>query len=296
LALWQAQWVRSRLLEAHDGLTVDLMVIKTQGDKILDIPLAQVGGKGLFVKEIEEALLDGRVDLAVHSMKDMPAELPAGLHVVAMPPRDDPRDALVTRTGTGLAALGRGATVGTSSLRRAAQLSYLRPDLRIVALRGNVDTRLRKLESEDLGAIVLAASGLHRLGLREVISEYLEPSQILPAVGQGALGLEARTEDSPTNRLVMKLAHPPTMVAVSAERAFLKRLEGGCQVPVAGYASLEGERLTLTGMVADLEGRRLIRRQLAGDAKHAVVLGEALGTEVLEAGGGEILAEIYRSS
>jgi hydroxymethylbilane synthase len=293
LALWQAEWVKSQLLGRQQELIVELVVIKTTGDKILDVPLAKVGGKGLFVKEIEEALLDGRADLAVHSVKDMPAELPEGLHLAAMPPREDPRDALISRNGAGLDKLPHGARVGTSSLRRAAQLLHLRPDLRIETLRGNVDTRLRKLKSEGLDAIVLAAAGLKRMELSQVISEYLEPERLLPAVGQGALGIETRTGDVFTNEIVESLVHQQTVTTVGAERAFLKRLEGGCQVPIGAYATLEGETLILTGMVADLKGVRLIRREMRGDARQPEVVGERLAEVVLESGGGEILAEIY---
>lgn len=295
LALWQAEWVRSQLTAAHPGLTVELVTIKTQGDKILDVPLAKVGGKGLFVKEIEEALLEGRVDLAVHSMKDMPAELLAGLRVAAMPLREDPRDVLIMGKGSGFADLPPGARVGTSSLRRAAQLLYLRADLRIETLRGNLDTRLRKLQTHGFHAVVLAAAGIKRMGLSHLITQYLEPELMLPAVGQGALGIETRTEDAPTNELVAALAHPPTMVAVRAERAFLRRLQGGCQVPIGGHATLEGERLTLTGMVANLQGRRVIRRVLQGEARKAEEVGENLAEVVLSAGGAEILGEIYGS-
>jgi hydroxymethylbilane synthase len=293
LALWQAEWVKTQLLAAHVELAVELLVIKTTGDKILDVPLAKVGGKGLFVKEIEEALLDGRADLAVHSVKDMPAELPEGLHLAVMPPREDPRDALISRNGAGLQALPHGARVGTSSLRRAAQLLHLRPDLRIETLRGNVDTRLRKLESEGFDAIVLAAAGLKRMELSHVVSEYLEPERMVPAVGQGALGIETRTGDAFTNEMVASLAHQQTMTIVSAERAFLKRLEGGCQVPIGAHATMEGDTLILTGMVADLEGVRLIRKELRGDAQQAEVVGERLAGVILEAGGAEILAELY---
>ncbi len=295
LALWQAEWVRSKLTAAHPGLTVELVTIKTQGDKILDVPLAKVGGKGLFVKEIEEALLEGRVEVAVHSMKDMPAELLAGLRVAAMPLREDPRDVLVMREGRGVADLPPGARVGTSSLRRATQLLHLRGDLKIETLRGNLDTRLRKLETQGFHAVVVAAAGMKRMGLSHLITQYLEPELMLPAVGQGALGIETRTEDGPTNELVVELAHPPTMVAVRAERAFLRRLQGGCEVPIGGYATLEGERLTLTGMVADLQGRRVIRRVLQGEARQAEEIGESLAEVVLSAGGAEILAEIYGS-
>jgi hydroxymethylbilane synthase len=293
LALWQAEWVKSQLLGGQQELIVELVVIKTTGDKILDVPLAMVGGKGLFVKEIEEALLDGRADLAVHSVKDMPAELPEGLHLAAMPPREDPRDALISKNGAGLDKLPHGARVGTSSLRRAAQLLHLRPDLRIETLRGNVDTRLRKLESEGLDAIVLAAAGLKRMELSQVISEYLEPERILPAVGQGALGIETRIADVFTNEIVASLIHQQTVTTVRAERAFLKRLEGGCQVPIGGYATMEGETLILTGMVADLQGVRLIRKEMRGDARQPEVVGESLAEVVLESGGREILAEIY---
>ena len=295
LALWQAEWVRSQLLATHEGFAIELVVIKTTGDKILDVPLAKVGGKGLFVKEIEEALLDGRADLAVHSVKDMLAELPQGLHLVCMPPREDPRDVLVSRIGKGLDELPIGARVGTSSLRRTSQLLYLRPDLRIETLRGNVDTRLRKLESEGLDAIILAAAGIKRMGLSHVISEYLEPERMLPAVGQGAMGIETRTDDVFTNQVMASLAHQQTMITVQAERAFLKRLEGGCQVPIGAHATMENETVLLTGMVADLQGNRLIRKVLQGDPQHPEVVGTRLAEAVLDAGGQEILEEIYSS-
>ena len=223
----------------------------------------------------------------------MPAELPEGLHLAVMPSREDPRDALITRNGVGLDALPHGARVGTSSLRRAAQLLHLRPDLRIETLRGNVDTRLRKLESEGFDAIVLAAAGLKRMELSHVVSEYLEPERLVPAVGQGALGIETRTADAFTNEMVASLAHQQTMTIVSAERAFLKRLEGGCQVPIGAHATMEGDTLILTGMVADLEGVRLIRKELRGDAHQPESIGERLAGEILESGGAEILAELY---
>ncbi len=296
LALWQAEWVKSQLLATHKEITVELVAIKTTGDKILDVPLAKVGGKGLFVKEIEEALLEGRADLAVHSVKDMPAELPAGLHLAAVPPREDARDALVSRNGDGLKQLRHGARVGTSSLRRTAQLLHLRPDLRIEALRGNVDTRLRKLESEGFDGIVLAAAGLKRMDLSHVISEYLEPERMLPAVGQGALGIETRMDDAFTNQVVSRLAHRVSMITVRAERAFLRRLEGGCQVPIGAHATLAGAELNLTGMVADLRGQRLIRKVMLGEPRNAEVMGAKLAEAILESGGADILAEIYGSS
>jgi hydroxymethylbilane synthase len=293
LALRQAEWVRSQLLAAHERLTVELVTIKTQGDRILDVPLAKLGGKGLFVKEIEEALLDGLVDLAVHSMKDMPAELPPGLHVAAMPPREDPRDVLVTGKGSGFAGLPPGARVGTSSLRRAAQLYHLRSDLRIETLRGNLDTRLRKLETHGFDAVVLAAAGMKRMGLSHRITEYFEPERMLSAVGQGALGIETRVDDQAVNSLVARLGHDPTMVAVRAERSFLRRLQGGCQVPIGGLATVDGARVTLSGMVADLHGKGMIRRSLEGEAPQAEEIGEMLADAILAAGGAGILAEIY---
>jgi len=293
LALRQAEWVRSQLLTVHQRLTVELVTIKTQGDRILDVPLADVGGKGLFVKEIEEALLDRLVDLAVHSMKDMTAEIPAGLHVAAMPPREDPRDVLITGRETGFADLPSGARVGTSSLRRAAQLYHLRSDLRIDMLRGNIDTRLRKLATHGFDAVVLAAAGMKRMGLSHRITEYFEPERMLPAVGQGALGIETRVDDQATNSLVGGLGHGPTMVAVRAERSFLRRLQGGCQVPIGGLATVEGERLTLIGMVADLQGKRMIRRSLEGEAPQAEEIGERLAEAIVAAGGAEILADMY---
>lgn len=295
LALWQAEWVKSQLLAKHEGLAVELVVIKTTGDKILEVPLAQVGGKGLFVKEIEEALLDGRADLAVHSVKDMPAELPKGLHLSAMPPREDPRDVLISRDDARLDQLPLGARVGTSSLRRTAQLLHLRPDLHIGTLRGNVDTRLRKLKSEGFDAIVLAAAGIKRMELSHVISEFLEPERMLPAVGQGALGIETRTDDVFANQMVTSIAHQQTMTTVKAERAFLKQLKGGCQVPIGAHATMEDKTLTVTGMVADLEGVRLIRKELRGDPRQPEVIGTRLADAVLESGGAEILAEIYSS-
>jgi hydroxymethylbilane synthase len=293
LALWQAEWVKSQLLARHKEFVVELVVIKTTGDKIVDVPLAKVGGKGLFVKEIEEALLDGRADLAVHSVKDMPAELPDGLHLACMPPREDPRDVLVSRNGMGLDELPVGARLGTSSLRRASQLLHLRSDLLIETLRGNVDTRLRKLESEGLDAIILAAAGIKRMGMSQMISEYIEPERMLPAVGQGAMGIETRTDDVFTNQVVASLAHQPTMTTVRAERAFLKRLQGGCQVPIGGHAIMDGTTLLLTGMVAEVHGNRLIRKELRGDPQHPEVIGTRLAEAVLEAGGQEILSEIY---
>ncbi len=296
LAMWQADWVKSALEGLHPGLAVELAVIKTQGDKILDVPLAKVGGKGLFVKEIEEALLDGRIDLAVHSMKDMPSELPAGLSIGAIPAREQPTDALVARTAEGLSALPRGARIGTSSLRRAAQLRHRRPDVVIEALRGNLDTRLRKLETQALDAIVLATAGIRRLGLEDRITEVLDPEVMVPAVGQGALCIETRGEDGRIHGLVGSLEDPATRWAVTAERAFLHRLEGGCQVPIAGHATVRGRTLELTGLVSDLEGRRVVRHRRTGTAEDAAALGLEVAEALLADGAGEILKELQEEA
>jgi hydroxymethylbilane synthase len=289
LALWQANWVKERLEHQHPGTRVALDVIKTKGDKILDVPLAKVGGKGLFVKEIEEALLNGRIDIAVHSMKDMPAEIPEGLSIGAVPPREVPVDVLIAREGLPLNELGPAPRIGTSSLRRAAQLRHARPDTRITPLRGNLDTRLRKLQDERLDAIVLAAAGVKRLGMTARITEYLTPEVMLPAVGQGALCIETRREDPAVAPLIASLDHTETHQAVLAERAFLARLEGGCQVPIAGHATLERETLSLTGLVADLEGRTLLKETLAGPADQARTIGLNLAEALLAKGARTIL-------
>jgi hydroxymethylbilane synthase len=292
LALWQARWVQASIERLRPELAVELVIIKTQGDKITDVPLAQVGGKGLFVKEIEEALLDGRVDLAVHSMKDMPAEIPTGLIIGAVPPRENPLDALITVGPGSLETLPKGARVGTSSLRRGAQIKHLRPDAVIVALRGNLDTRLRKLASSDLDAIVLAAAGLLRLGLADRIRAYLQPDQMLPAVGQGALCIEAREQDPATRNLLSALNHPETHTAVTAERAFLKTLQGGCQVPLAAYAQLRQGRLHMQGLVAELDGHRLLRATAQGSPADAEAIGRGLGEELLAQGADQILERL----
>ena len=291
LALWQAEWVRDRIVQLHPSCRVTLQIIKTRGDKIQDVPLARVGGKGLFVKEIEEALIQGRVDLAVHSMKDMPAELPAQLCIGPVPEREDPADVLISRQDRELDALSYGARVGTGSLRRAAQLKHRRPDLAIVPLRGNLDTRLRKLEDPDqaLDAIILAAAGMRRLGLAARITQRLEPQVVLPAVAQGVLCLEMRRNDPFTAALLAPLDHGPTRIAVRAERAFLRRLEGGCQVPIAGHATVADDTVHLNGLVSDLDGATVIRQTLSGPAAQAPVIGIALAEALLAAGAREIL-------
>jgi hydroxymethylbilane synthase len=289
LALWQAEWTATALRRAWPGLRVELLPLTTTGDRILDVPLAKLGGKGLFVKEIEEALLDGRADLAVHSMKDVPSQLPAGLALVCIPQREDPGDALVTRDGRRLADLPAGARLGTSALRRQAQLLHSRPDLHIVPLRGNVETRLRKLEEQALDGIILAAAGLKRLGLAERISEFLAPELCLPAIGQGALGLECRSDDERVQRLLAPLHHPATAIAVAAERAFLVRLEGGCQVPLAAHGRLCGDLLELDGLVASCDGRELLRGRRRVSKALAEQAGRELAEELLARGARRLL-------
>ncbi|MFM8540283.1 MAG: hydroxymethylbilane synthase [Nitrospira sp.] len=293
LAIWQAEWVQARLMELAPDVTVTLKKIKTSGDKILDVPLAQIGGKGLFVKEIEEALLSREIDLAVHSMKDMPTVLPTGLDIVGVPPREDPRDALIGREGWTLSRLPQGARVGTSSLRRQAQLLRRRPDLKIEMLRGNLDTRLKKLQAGEFDAIVLASAGLRRLGWAEQITEYLPFEVSLPAIGQGALGIEGRTDDAVVRGIVAKLEHVQTRLAVTAERALLDRLEGGCQVPIAAHATIADERLRLEGLVASLDGKHVVQDHIAGSTTQAQELGRQLAEQLLNQGGKTILDEIY---
>ena len=303
LALWQAEHVRS-LLEKEHGVVVELLVLKTTGDIILDVPLSKVGGKGLFVKEIEEALLDGRADLAVHSMKDVPMELPAGLVLGAVPEREDPADLLISVKYGSLKDLPQGAVVGTSSLRRQAQLLALRPDLKIVSLRGNVDTRMRKLTEGEFDAIVMAAAGVNRLGLRAPFMIPLAPPAFLPAAGQGALGMEFRDDRPDMRELLGFLNHPETFVRVTAERAFLAGLEGGCQVPIAAHATLVSSAngngpsgvLRLEGLVADVTGTRIIRKSVEGDPADARALGLTLARDVKEAGGADILRELYEAA
>ncbi|WP_029896712.1 hydroxymethylbilane synthase [Desulfohalovibrio reitneri] len=293
LALWQANHVRDRLMAQHPGLEVELVVIKTQGDKILDVPLAKIGGKALFVKEIEDAILDGRADLAVHSMKDVPTELPGGLVVGVTPERELPTDTLCSVKYGGLDELPRGALVGTASLRRQAQLLALRPDLVIESLRGNLDTRMQKLLDGKYDAIVLATSGLKRLGVEAPRMEVLGPPRFIPAVSQGALGIEYREDDAETRALLDFMNHPESRTRVLAERGFLTRLEGGCQVPIAGHAVLDGETVHLTGLVSDVRGKQVIRREGSAPLDEAWDLGVRLADEVLAAGGKEILEEVY---
>lgn len=294
LALAQARWVAGQLTARHPDCRVELVVIKTTGDKIHNVPLAQVGGKGLFIKEIEEALLTGKVDLAVHSLKDMPAEIPEGLMLGAVPPREDCRDAFISRRYATLAEIPAGGRVGTGSLRRRVQLLHRRPDLEIVALRGNVDTRVKKMESLGLDALILAAAGLNRLNLAHLNRGCLPETDMLPAVGQGALGLEVRRQDRQLQELIGFLDDPATRTAVTGERAFLARLEGGCVVPVAALGRVAGDSLILEALISDLEGQRFLKDRLTGAGDAAASLGTLLADRLLDQGGREILAELYR--
>ena len=292
LALWQAEWVKKALSEKHPDLIVELIIIKTKGDKILDVPLAKVGGKGLFVKEIEEALMGNHIDLAVHSMKDMPAEIPAGLAIGAVPLREVPQDILISRSGQQFIDLPKGTLIGTSSLRRAAQLRHNRPDITIADLRGNLDTRLKKLDQKYYDGIVLAAAGIKRLGFEARISQILDMDIMLPAVGQGALCIEIRSNDPEIESIVGTLDHRQTHIAITAERAFLHHLEGGCQVPIAAHAIVTYDQVSITGLVAKLDGSVLIKAIHTGKIENAANVGIALAQELLDQGAGPILEEL----
>lgn len=292
LALWQANFVKLRLEMAHPGLRVELLGMTTEGDRRLGQPLSQIGGKGLFIKELEQALLDGRADMAVHSMKDVPMQLPEGFVIAAICEREDPRDAFVSNTVASLAALPQGACVGTSSLRRQCQLRHHRPDLTIADLRGNVNTRLAKLDRGDFDAILLAAAGLIRLGMAERIREAIDPQASLPAVGQGAVGIEIRAGDTAIENLLTPLHHEATAVCVRAERAMNRRLEGGCQVPIAGFAEWQGEQLHLRGRVGSLDGSRLLEAAASGSADDPEALGLQVAEALLAQGAADLLSAL----
>ncbi len=296
LALYQANWVRENLVQAHPHLKVTLVKIKTTGDKIQDAPLAKIGGKGLFVKEIEEALMQRRIDLAVHSIKDVPTEFPHGLHLSAITKREDPRDVLISRSGTLLKDLPQGAKIGTSSLRRQSQLLHFRGDFEMVPLRGNLDTRLKKLETTNLEGIILAYAGVKRLGLEKRVTEVLSPEISLPAIGQGALGIETRMDDQEVEERIRFLNDVPSATVISAERAFLKKLGGGCQVPVAAFGQIVGSTLRIDGMVGAIDGKTLIKEHLEGSIEKAEFLGTRLAEILLTRGAKEILEEVYQSS
>jgi len=300
LALWQAEWIKSELEALHPGLEVTLNKIKTTGDKILDVPLAQVGGKGLFVKEIEEAMLRNEADIAVHSMKDVPTEFPEGLYLAVITKREDPRDAFIARKKNGsweyngFNDLPDGAVLGTSSLRRACQLLNKKPGLKIEQLRGNVDTRLRKLDEGQFDAIILASAGVKRLGWEDRIAERIAPDISLPAIGQGAVGIECRVNDTRILDLITPLNHKETEITVRAERSFLRKLEGGCQVPIAAYATLSGDTLIMDGLVGDVDGSEIIRGHIEGPADQYRELGTSLAEDLLSRGAKEILDEVYK--
>lgn len=289
LALWQAEYVKSRLTAAHPGLAVELLPMTTRGDQILDSPLSRIGGKGLFIKELEVALLDGRADLAVHSMKDVPMEFPEGLGLAVICEREDYRDAFVSNTYAKLADLPQGAVVGSSSLRRQCQLHAARPDLVIRDLRGNVNTRLRKLDAGEFDAIILASAGLIRLGMQQRIREYLAPELSLPAGGQGAVGVETRVADSATRELLMPLHHEATALCVQAERAMNRRLQGGCQVPIAALGLIDGDELNLRGLVGSVDGKQVLRAAISGNKHLGEELGEILAEDLLRQGAAAIL-------
>lgn len=295
LALWQAEHVRDRLLALHPGLAVELVVMKTTGDKILDSPLAKIGGKGLFVKELEQAMLEGRADLAVHSMKDVPVDLPDGLHIACVLSREDPRDCMLARHGGGLDTLPQGAVVGTSSLRRRSQLRALRPDLDLRDLRGNVNTRLAKLDAGEFDAIVLALAGLKRLGLDGGVTQKFATDVMLPAIGQGIIGIECRRGDSRVEALIAPLHDADARDVIAAERALNAALHGGCQVPIAGHAVLDGDRLSLMGLVASLDGREFIRADANGARADAAALGTCVGRMLIERGAQRLLDAAHAS-
>lgn len=296
LALWQAEYVKARLEFFHPGLVVELVPMSTQGDKILDTPLAKIGGKGLFVKELETAMLEDRADIAVHSMKDVPVEFPEGLMLSTICEREDPRDAFVSNHFSSLDQLPHGAVVGTSSLRRQCQIKALRPDLQIRDLRGNVNTRLAKLDAGEFDAIILAAAGLIRLGFHARIAAYLPVSQSLPANGQGAVGIECRSDDAAVRALLAPLEHTATRQAVLAERAMNRALQGGCQVPIGAFAEIDGDKLYLRGLVGQLDGQQILQAEVRGAAADGEALGQQLAGMLLAQGAGAILAAVYGES
>jgi len=296
LALWQANHVRDALMTRNPGLEVELFTMTTQGDKILDTPLAKVGGKGLFVKELELGILEGRADLAVHSMKDVPVEFPEGLGLAAILVREDPRDALISNVFTSIDTLPEGARVGTSSLRRQCQLRARRPDLEVLDLRGNVNTRLAKLDNGDYDAILLAAAGVKRMGWEDRITELLPPEQFLPAIGQGAIGIEIRVADDKVSRVVKALNDGQTATRIRAERALNERLQGGCQVPIAGYSEISHGVMVLRALVGRPDGTELVQGVISGKPEDAEELGQVLADDLLSRGAKQILDEVYAGS
>ena len=291
LALWQSEYIKAKLEEVT-GLPVELTIIKTTGDKILDVPLAKVGGKGLFTKELEVELMAGTVDLCVHSMKDVPTELPEGLYIAAMPERVDPRDVIVSGAGYNLDTMPQGARLGTSSLRRRSQVKALRPDLEIVDVRGNLDTRMRKAENGELDAVILASAGITRMGWADRITHYIDPEQMVSAVGQGAIGIEIREDDEFMRHVMEAIGHPATMECVTAERVVMNKLEGGCQVPIGAYARIEGDRMVMDGFVGSVDGTTVLRAQLSGSIEDPVGLGDAMVAALIDKGADKVLAAV----
>jgi len=294
LALTQARWVAEQMKQRYPELAVEIIVIKTRGDIMQDVSLVKIGGKGVFVKEIEDALLQDDIDMAVHSMKDIPAALPEGLHIGVIPKREDPRDVLIAKDNRKIEALPRGARIGTGSLRRGMQIRKLMPDVQIVPLRGNLDTRIRKIEQEDLDGIIVAAAGIRRMGWVHRVSQFIPAEVMLPAVGQGALGIETRTADPLLVEMLAFLNDAATWMEVGAERSFLQRLGGGCQLPIAAYGKIHGEELTLAGLVGSLDGRIMILDEEKGKPFEYHELGIILAERILFRGGQTILAEVYQ--
>ena len=292
LALWQANWVKDLLLKQHPDLTVDIKIIKTSGDKIQDMPLAKIGGKGLFVKEIEEGLLKRDVDFAVHSMKDMPINFPINLCIACVAKRENPFDALISRNDIKLAALPKGAKIGTGSLRRISQLLNYRPDFKLIPLRGNLETRLKTLDTEGLDAIILATAGLIRLGWDNRITEIIPSDILLPAMGQGAVGIETRKNDVENQILLADIDDEDTHYALDAERALVSQLEGGCNVPIGAFATLDADQITLTGLVASLDGKTLYKKEMTDIKTNAIVMGRKMGDELIGMGADRIMQEI----
>jgi len=293
LALWQANHVRDALLARHPELGIELVTMSTQGDKILDTPLAKVGGKGLFVKELETGMLEGRADLAVHSMKDVPVEFPEGLGLAAVLPREDPRDVLISNEYSSIEGLPQGARVGTSSLRRQCQLRRVRPDLEVLDLRGNVNTRLAKLDNGDYDAILLAAAGVRRMGWEARITELLAPEQFVPAIGQGAIGIEIRVDDTRVRALIEELNDAQTATRIRAERALNEALQGGCQVPIAGYSEISHGVIVLRALVGRPDGSEMVQGVISGRPEDAVELGQVLAEDLLSRGARQILDDVY---
>ena len=294
LALWQANFIKNEIEKKYKNVRIELKIIKTKGDKILDVPLAKVGGKGLFVKEIEEALLREEIDLAVHSMKDVPTFFPDGLYLPVITKREDYRDAFISRNGLKLKEMPENSIIGTSSLRRKSQIMNVRKDFHIKDLRGNVDTRLRKLDEGEFDAIILAVAGLKRMGFSEKITEYLDEKVMIPAIGQGALGIEIRENDDRILEIISFLKDDKTFIEVNAERAFLRKLEGGCQVPIGCYAKINDAELRILGFVADIEGKNFIKDSISGKIDDYEKLGVQLAEKILIKGGKEILEEVYK--